>query len=116
MAGESGADKENPRSLEAGALRHRRRKRSRSPSVTQTGAAGSSFFVPDTSIDKRLSGRRILVTAGPTWVPIDAVRHISNASSGRTGIALSAGFAEEGAEVVLLLGPGSANQGEKAGA
>ncbi len=52
-----------------------------------------------------LRGRRVLITAGPTWVRIDAVRHISNFSSGRTGITLATTFARAGAEVTLLLGP-----------
>ena len=53
-----------------------------------------------------LSNRRILVTAGPTRVPIDAVRHISNVSSGRTGLEIARAAARAGAEVTLLLGPG----------
>ena len=56
----------------------------------------------------RLKGRRILVTAGPTWVPIDAVRHLGNRSSGSTGLAISRDLAGAGAEVTLLLGPGTA--------
>jgi len=48
---------------------------------------------------------RILITAGPTREPIDAVRFISNRSSGRVGIALARAAAEAGDEVVLLLGP-----------
>jgi phosphopantothenoylcysteine synthetase/decarboxylase len=53
-----------------------------------------------------LAGRRILVTAGPTQVPIDAVRFISNVSSGRTGVEIARVAAAAGAEVTLLLGPG----------
>ena len=53
-----------------------------------------------------LAGRRILVTAGPTQVPIDAVRFISNVSSGRTGVEIARVAAAHGAEVTLLLGPG----------
>jgi phosphopantothenoylcysteine synthetase/decarboxylase len=55
-----------------------------------------------------LAGRRVLVTAGPTWVHVDAVRHLSNLSSGRTGLLIARAVAERGAEVVLLLGPGRA--------
>ncbi|MCC2671182.1 MAG: hypothetical protein K0Q72_3653 [Armatimonadetes bacterium] len=55
-----------------------------------------------------LTGRRVLVTAGPTRVPIDAVRHISNVSSGRTGLEIARAAAQAGAEVTLLLGPGRA--------
>ncbi|MGV3723709.1 MAG: phosphopantothenoylcysteine decarboxylase [Actinomycetota bacterium] len=54
-----------------------------------------------------LGGRRILVTAGPTRVPIDAVRYISNVSSGGTGLKIALQAASAGAEVTLLLGPGT---------
>lgn len=49
--------------------------------------------------------RRILITAGPTYEPIDAVRFIGNRSSGRMGISLAQAAVELGWEVVLLLGP-----------
>ncbi len=51
------------------------------------------------------SSRRILITAGPTHEPIDAVRFIGNRSSGRMGIALAAEALSRGHEVRLLLGP-----------
>lgn len=53
-----------------------------------------------------LEGRRILLTAGPTWVPIDAVRHIGNVSSGGTGLAIARSLAGHGARVTLIYGPG----------
>ncbi len=49
--------------------------------------------------------RRILITAGPTREPIDAVRYISNRSSGRMGIALAEAAAAAGHDVRLVLGP-----------
>lgn len=52
-----------------------------------------------------LAGRKILVTAGPTQEPIDAVRFISNRSSGRMGFAVAAAAANRGAEVRLISGP-----------
>lgn len=52
-----------------------------------------------------LSGRKILVTAGPTREPIDPVRFISNRSSGRMGFAIAREAARRGAEVVLVSGP-----------
>ena len=52
-----------------------------------------------------LHERRLLITAGPTWVRIDAVRHISNFSSGGTGLTIARAAATRGADVVLLLGP-----------
>lgn len=58
------------------------------------------------NLNTNLSGRRILVTAGPTWVRIDAVRHIANLSSGRTGLLIARRLADAGAEVWLLFGPG----------
>ena len=47
----------------------------------------------------------MLITAGPTQEPIDAVRHIANLSSGRMGIALAEVAAQRGNRVTLLLGP-----------
>lgn len=53
----------------------------------------------------RLTGKKILITAGPTYEPIDAVRFIGNFSSGKMGIALANSLARQGAEVVLVCGP-----------
>lgn len=53
----------------------------------------------------RLRNKKILITAGPTWVPIDNVRVISNVASGETGILLAKGAIKAGAKVTLLLGP-----------
>lgn len=55
--------------------------------------------------DNRLSGRRALVTSGPTREPIDPVRYISNHSSGKQGHAIAAALAGLGAETVLIAGP-----------
>lgn len=52
-----------------------------------------------------LSGKRILITAGPTHEPIDPVRYIANRSSGRQGFAIAAAAADLGAEVTLIAGP-----------
>lgn len=52
-----------------------------------------------------LSGRRVLVTSGPTSEPIDPVRFIANRSSGKQGHAIAAAAAAAGAEVVLVSGP-----------
>ena len=52
-----------------------------------------------------LAGKHILVTAGPTWEPIDPVRVIANRSSGRQGFAIAAAAAEAGARVTLIAGP-----------
>ena len=52
-----------------------------------------------------LSGKRVLVTAGPTTEPIDPVRFIANRSSGKQGYAIAAAAAAAGADVVLVSGP-----------
>ncbi len=52
-----------------------------------------------------LKGKKVLITAGPTWVPIDNVRVISNTATGKTGILLAENLARQGAKVTLLLGP-----------
>jgi len=52
-----------------------------------------------------LKNKRILITAGPTWVPIDNVRVISNIASGETGILLAKQAKKIGAKVTLFLGP-----------
>ncbi len=52
-----------------------------------------------------LSGRHILVTAGPTYERIDAVRFIGNYSSGKMGFALAEALAQQGATVTLVAGP-----------
>ncbi len=55
--------------------------------------------------DGPLSGRRILVTSGPTHEPIDPVRYIANRSSGAQGTAVARALAALGAEVVFVTGP-----------
>lgn len=52
-----------------------------------------------------LKGKRILVTSGPTYEPIDPVRYIANRSSGKQGRAIAAAAARAGAEVTLVSGP-----------
>ena len=53
----------------------------------------------------RLTGRHMLVTAGPTHEPIDPVRYIANRSSGRQGFAIAEALARLGARVTLIAGP-----------
>jgi phosphopantothenoylcysteine decarboxylase/phosphopantothenate--cysteine ligase len=52
-----------------------------------------------------LAGRRVVVTAGPTYEDIDPVRYIGNRSSGKMGFAVAAAAAEAGASVELIAGP-----------
>ncbi len=59
-----------------------------------------AFFQP-----KLLAGRRVLITAGPTFEPIDPVRGITNLSSGKMGFALARAAREAGAAVTLVAGP-----------
>ncbi|MDP3585634.1 MAG: bifunctional phosphopantothenoylcysteine decarboxylase/phosphopantothenate--cysteine ligase CoaBC, partial [Thiobacillus sp.] len=59
-----------------------------------------AFFQP-----KRLAGRTVLVTAGPTFEAIDPVRGITNHSSGKMGFAIARAAAEAGAKVTLVAGP-----------
>lgn len=54
---------------------------------------------------KELAGKRILITAGPTYEAIDAVRGITNRSSGKMGYAIAQAALEQGAEVLLVSGP-----------
>jgi phosphopantothenoylcysteine decarboxylase / phosphopantothenate---cysteine ligase len=55
--------------------------------------------------DRRLAGRKALVTSGPTREPIDPVRYVSNHSSGKQGHAIAAALAALGADTVLVSGP-----------
>ncbi len=59
----------------------------------------------DAASDRRLAGVRALVTAGPTFEPIDPVRGLTNRSSGKQGYAVATALAALGAEVTLVSGP-----------
>ncbi len=59
-----------------------------------------AFFQP-----KLLAGKKLLITAGPTFEPIDPVRGITNLSSGKMGFAIARAAREAGAEVTLVAGP-----------
>ncbi|MEP4186197.1 MAG: bifunctional phosphopantothenoylcysteine decarboxylase/phosphopantothenate--cysteine ligase CoaBC, partial [Anderseniella sp.] len=60
---------------------------------------------PDVSKTGPLTGRKVLITAGPTHEPIDPVRYIANRSSGKQGYALAEAAIALGAEVALVSGP-----------
>ena len=60
----------------------------------------AAFFVP-----KTLAGRHVLLTAGPTYEPIDPVRGITNLSSGKMGFAIARACSAAGAQVTLVAGP-----------
>jgi phosphopantothenoylcysteine decarboxylase/phosphopantothenate--cysteine ligase len=66
-----------------------------------------NFFLP-----QLLSGKKALVTAGPTYEAIDPVRFIGNHSSGKMGIAIAKELEKRGAKVTLILGPSSVDFSE----
>jgi phosphopantothenoylcysteine decarboxylase / phosphopantothenate---cysteine ligase len=72
------------------------------PSSRSLLATQPDFAEPE---HRPLHGKRVLVTAGPTYEAIDPVRYIANRSSGRQGFAIAAAAAEMGAEVTLIAGP-----------
>ena len=57
------------------------------------------------SVTSAYAGRRVVITAGPTWEAIDPVRGITNHSSGKMGYALASAARQQGAEVLLISGP-----------
>ena len=59
------------------------------------------------SISKKFLGKKVLITSGPTQEAIDPVRFISNHSSGKMGAALAEAFANQGADVHVVLGHGA---------
>ncbi|MEO7308418.1 MAG: bifunctional phosphopantothenoylcysteine decarboxylase/phosphopantothenate--cysteine ligase CoaBC [Ferruginibacter sp.] len=65
----------------------------------------NSFFLGETE----LKGKKVLVTAGPTYEAIDPVRFIGNHSSGKMGVAIAEEMQKRGAEVTLVLGPSNIN-------
>lgn len=56
-------------------------------------------------ISGNFAGKKVLITAGPTYEPIDPVRYIGNRSSGKMGFALAEEFRNRGAEVTMISGP-----------
>jgi phosphopantothenoylcysteine decarboxylase/phosphopantothenate--cysteine ligase len=66
-----------------------------------------SFLEIEFAKDLPLAGKKVLVTAGPTYEAIDPVRFIGNHSSGKMGFALAEELADKGASVTLVCGPNS---------
>ncbi|MFI5142126.1 MAG: bifunctional phosphopantothenoylcysteine decarboxylase/phosphopantothenate--cysteine ligase CoaBC [Bacteroidia bacterium] len=64
-----------------------------------------SFLEKEFDTPGALKGKKVLISAGPTYEEIDPVRFIGNRSTGKMGIAIANIFANEGAEVTLVLGP-----------
>lgn len=73
----------------------------RMPEATELHEALNSFFLTN----KPLAGKAAIVTAGPTFEPIDPVRFIGNRSSGKQGYAIAAALHQAGADVTLISGP-----------
>ena len=68
-----------------------------------------SFFLTK----QNFKGKKVLITAGPTYEAIDPVRFIGNHSSGLMGIEIARAFADQGAEVPLVLGPSNISVNKK---
>ena len=66
-----------------------------------------SYVINYYSNNKLLKGKKVLVTAGPTYEPIDSVRYIGNYSSGKMGYFIAESFEKLGAQVTLVSGPSS---------
>lgn len=74
--------------------------------LARFGAGSETPFAAHTpNIRGVLAGRRAVITAGPTFEPIDPVRGVTNRSSGKMGFALAQALREAGAEVLLVSGP-----------
>ncbi|MDA9827651.1 bifunctional phosphopantothenoylcysteine decarboxylase/phosphopantothenate--cysteine ligase CoaBC [Flavobacteriaceae bacterium] len=67
------------------------------------------FIINNIKQDLKLYNKKVLITAGPTYEPIDAVRFVGNFSSGKMGFSLAKTAASLGAEVTLITGPTSLN-------
>lgn len=67
--------------------------------------AAVADFLEGQPVSKPLSGKKAVVTSGPTYEPIDPVRYIANRSSGKQGHAIAAALAAAGADVTLVSGP-----------
>ncbi|MDY4217765.1 MAG: bifunctional phosphopantothenoylcysteine decarboxylase/phosphopantothenate--cysteine ligase CoaBC [Prevotella sp.] len=64
-----------------------------------------AFFAYEAKLNGELKGKKVLITAGPTYEKIDPVRFIGNYSSGKMGFALAEECCRRGAEVTLVTGP-----------
>lgn len=64
-----------------------------------------AFFAYEAKLNGELKGKKVLITAGPTYEKIDPVRFIGNYSSGKMGFAIAEECCRRGAEVTLVAGP-----------
>lgn len=78
--------------------------------MLEPAAIADAVLAPtDRAVASRLTGKRFVVTAGPTFEPIDPVRFLGNRSSGRMGFAVAEALRQAGAEVTLVAGPVAMN-------
>lgn len=91
---------------EQGAMAERESGIGRMADVSTIIDKAKTLFSP---LRMRLKGKRVLITAGPTYESIDPVRFIGNRSSGKQGFALAEAASNAGAEVTLISGPVSLN-------
>ncbi len=75
------------------------------PAAIFAAIQGALSHPADVTADQPLKGKRVVVTAGPTFEPLDPVRGLTNRSSGKQGYAIAERLARDGAEVVLVSGP-----------
>ncbi len=73
--------------------------------VDRVGQAGATYLRGTDLRGTELDGKKILITGGPTYEPIDAVRFIGNRSSGKMAVALAMEAKRMGADVTLVMGP-----------
>src|SRR5204862_2852331 len=67
-------------------------------------------FIEDClNVSQFLYGKKVMVSAGPTYEPLDPVRFIGNHSSGKMGLAIAEELHARGADVTLIMGPSSIN-------
>ncbi|SMO83725.1 bifunctional phosphopantothenoylcysteine decarboxylase/phosphopantothenate--cysteine ligase CoaBC [Solitalea koreensis] len=66
-----------------------------------------NLLINSISVQQQLTGKKILITAGPTYEAIDPVRFIGNHSTGKMGFAIAEDVAKRGADVILVTGPTS---------
>jgi phosphopantothenoylcysteine decarboxylase/phosphopantothenate--cysteine ligase len=71
----------------------------------EIAAAVSGPLAVEAGTNVPLAGKTVMITAGPTREPVDAVRYIGNRSSGKMGYALAAAARDAGAEVIVVSGP-----------
>ncbi len=71
----------------------------------QAREQNSEFGIRNSEFDGVLTGKKVLITAGPTYEPLDPVRFIGNHSTGKMGFAIAESMAAHGAQVQLVAGP-----------